>query len=283
MRGNSGPSESDEEKVDKDVMDWVTARRETQPRTQGHMVQIFVKVYGFKDFLMDVSLTDKVSDTVRRIPNSDCKSRLDMYVTCKGRVLRWSDELRSFGVSDGCTLHVLNRMCGGGNHVNKSKAEINRRESKEPRTQCEVNRSTMSRLLSRENDKDAVIRHSEETEGSRKIIADLAEGNNSDMKKRIQTYTELMELDDEQRRRQPIEARRKDTEPTAAQEQGKKVFCTEEKEGQEAREWQDKIGRAREAHAEKWREQEKKRYEEDEGVPVMEAGCSYFHRPKRRC
>ena len=38
-------------------------------------------------------------------------------------------------------------------------------------------------LLSRESAEDAVIRHFEETEGSRKIIANLAEGNNSDMEK----------------------------------------------------------------------------------------------------
>ena len=53
-------SESDEEKVDKDVMDWVTVRRKTPLRTQEprqeeevrknrQIVQIFVKVDGSKN------------------------------------------------------------------------------------------------------------------------------------------------------------------------------------------------------------------------------------------
>ena len=38
-------------------------------------VQIFVKVNGLKEFLMDVSMTDKVSDIVRRIRNNACYIR----------------------------------------------------------------------------------------------------------------------------------------------------------------------------------------------------------------
>ena len=105
-----------------------------------------------------------------------------MYVTCEGRVLRWSDELRSSGVSDGCILHVLNRMCGGGNHRNKrNKAE--RKPAASPKSHEPVRdqqehdeEKIIQSLLSRENAEDAVIRHCEETEGTRKIIADLAEG-----------------------------------------------------------------------------------------------------------
>ena len=126
---------SDEEKVDKDVMDWVTARRKTQPRTQEprqeeevkknrQMVVIFVNVHGLKEFLMDVSLSDKVSDFVRRILHSASYSRQDTYVTCVGRVLRWSDELKSARVGDGCTVQIMNMMRGGGKHrKKKNKAE----------------------------------------------------------------------------------------------------------------------------------------------------------------
>ena len=68
--------------------------------------------------------------------------------------------------------------------------------------------------------------------GTRRIIADLAKGNNSDMEKWIQTYAELTGLDDEQKKteangiRRAVEARRKGRgrEPTAAQEQGKRVW-----------------------------------------------------------
>ena len=42
------------------------------------------KIYGLKEFLMDVCVTDKVSDIVRQIPKSACYSKQDMYVTCEG-------------------------------------------------------------------------------------------------------------------------------------------------------------------------------------------------------
>ena len=149
-------------------------------------------------------------------------------------------------------------------------------------------------LLSRENADDEVIRHFEETEGSQKIIADVAEGSNSDLEQLIHMYTELTRFDDERKKmkakesRCAIEARSKDAgrEPTAAQEHGKKVcFMEEEKEAQEARERQEqfmkKRRRAQEARAEEWREQEKKRCEEGDDervqvVPTMEAGGSYL-------
>ena len=85
-----------------------------------------------------------------------------------------------------------------------------------------------------------------------------------------------------------LEARRKDPgrETDAAQEQGKKLcFIEEEKEAQEAREWQEQFmegrRRAQEARAEEERAQETSRCEEedDERVRVvlnMEAGSSYF-------
>ena len=106
-----------------------------------------------------------------------------MYVVCEGRVLRWSDELRSSGVSDGCTLYVLNVMRGGGKHRNKK----NKAEKKPGRGQQEHDEEESiqksdpvqgqhepkkdNSLLSRESAEDEVIRHSEETEGTQKIIA----------------------------------------------------------------------------------------------------------------
>ena len=51
--------------------------RDGKERKNHKTVQIFVKVYRLKEFLMDVSVIEKVSDTVRRILRvfSD-----DMYV-----------------------------------------------------------------------------------------------------------------------------------------------------------------------------------------------------------
>ena len=46
--------------------------------------------------------------------NSVKSSKSDVCMTCEGRVLRWSDELRSAGVDDGCTVQIMNMMRGGG-------------------------------------------------------------------------------------------------------------------------------------------------------------------------
>ena len=61
-----------------------------------------------------VSPSDKVDDVMKRIRNNEMSSRSDVYMTCEGRVLRWIGELRSSGVSDGCTVQIPNKMrCGG--------------------------------------------------------------------------------------------------------------------------------------------------------------------------
>ena len=100
-------------------------------------------------------------------------------------------------------------------------------------------------------------------------------------------------MDDEQKMtvadgsRRAVAAKRKGQgrQPTAAQEQGKKVcFTEEEKEAQEAREWQERFMEKRrraQAREEERKEQEKKRCEEDDDewvpvVPNMEAGGSYL-------
>ena len=87
--------------------------------------------------------------------------------------------------------------------------------------------------------------------------------------------------------RRVVEAMRKEQqEQTTAQERGKKVcFTEEEKETQEAQEWQERFvekrRRAQKARGEEWREREKRRCEEDDDervsvVPNMEAGSSYL-------
>ena len=86
------------------------------PRT----VQIFVKIDGSKALQLEVSLSDKVDDIVKRILNSMGWNRCDVYVTCERKVLRRNEELRSCGVSDGCTVQVVTWMRGGdGKHRNK--------------------------------------------------------------------------------------------------------------------------------------------------------------------
>ena len=73
-------------------------------------------------------------------------------MTMGGRVLRRSEELRSCGVSDGCTIQLTNRMRRGGRHKDKKskvdkKATISSKRSEQLQVQ-----------VIQECDKDAVIR-----------------------------------------------------------------------------------------------------------------------------
>ena len=119
-----------ERKVDQDVMDedigetWIEVKR--RPRTRGtkacqrrsenfdRWFRSSSRCTGRKTFLLMVSPSDKVDDVMKRIRNNEMSSRSDVYMTCEGRVLRWIGELRSSGVSDGCTVQIPNKMrCGG--------------------------------------------------------------------------------------------------------------------------------------------------------------------------
>ena len=84
---------------------------------------MFVKVDGSKAFPLEVSLSDKVGDVVKRIPSSACDSKRDVYMTCEGRVIRRSDDLKGCGISDGGTLQITPRIRGGRHKGKKNKAE----------------------------------------------------------------------------------------------------------------------------------------------------------------
>ena len=279
-----------------------TRTQSEEVRKNRQLSQIFVTVDESKTFSLMVSPFDKVDDVMKRIRNNVKSRESDVYMTCEGRVLRWSDELMGSGVGDGCTVQIMNMMRGGGKHRNKKNRAENkpttRPKSTEPvRGQQEHEhdeQNIIQSLMSRESAEDAVIRHFEETEGiflSRKIVADLAEGSNSDVEPGIQICTELTGLDDEHKKtkangiRQAVGATRRDTgrEPTAEQGHGKEVrFMEEEKEAQEAREWQERfVEKRRRAEEAPEEEQEEKRCEEDDDgrvsvVPDMEAGSSYL-------
>ena len=121
------------ESVEKDVTGWTEVTRKNKK-----MVQIFVKVDGGKTSTMEIDMSDKVDDIVKKIPISD----QDVYVTSEGRVLGGGDELRKCGVRDGCTVEVMRRLRGGGRHkdkknkVEKKQVAILRR-SKSPQAQLE--------------------------------------------------------------------------------------------------------------------------------------------------
>ena len=127
----------EEEKVAENVTDWVEAKR----RPKGRMVvewrqeedwkscptvQIFVKVNGSKTLPLEVSLSDKVGDIVKRIPSSVCCSKRDVYVPCEGRVIRRGDELKCCGVRDGSTVQVTSRMLGGRRRKEQAGEETSR-------------------------------------------------------------------------------------------------------------------------------------------------------------
>ena len=84
-------------------------------RKKKKMVQIFVKVDGGKTSAMEMEMSDKVDDIVKKTPISN----QDVYVTSEGRVLRGGEELKRSGVRDGSTVHVMRRLRGGGKHKDK--------------------------------------------------------------------------------------------------------------------------------------------------------------------
>ena len=58
-----------------------------------------------------------------------------LYVMCEGKVLRRSEELKNCEDRDGCTVHVVSRVRGGGIHKDKeSKAETKQVTRQEPMT-----------------------------------------------------------------------------------------------------------------------------------------------------
>ena len=150
------------------------------------MIQIFVTVDGSKSFPLMVSLSDKVDDVMRRIVNNEKSNKSVVYLTCEGRVLRWSDELRSSGVRDGSTVQIMNMTRAGGKHRNKKniaekktttspKNQESRRGQQEHDGEKIIHNSEPEqrqqeskkdrRMLSRQNAEDEVVRHCDETGG----------------------------------------------------------------------------------------------------------------------
>ena len=127
---------------------------------------------------MEMALSDKVNDIVERTPTSAWCNKCDVHVTCEGKVLKRNEELRSCGVSDGCTVQVIDRMRGGGKHTNKkNKAEKTTtasQQGQEPeRGQQEHNEEKIiQNLLSCEDAQNEVIRRFEENEETERLSRD---------------------------------------------------------------------------------------------------------------
>ena len=173
-RGQEGKRKEKEwvAEVKKDVTDWTVV---TWNRRQRKMVQIFVKVNGSKATPMEVNLTDdKVEDVMRRIQKDE-----DVYVTMHGRVLKRSERLKSCEVIDGCTVHVTDRLRGGGRHKNKrskteTKGDVD--ESGQKDQQIESLNDKCQEMTQAQ--KDVLIQTMEGNEGYRRQITTISEAEN---------------------------------------------------------------------------------------------------------
>ena len=161
-KGREAQEEGDKE-VKKDVTGWtvVTRNKKQMRRT----VQIFVKVNESETFPMDVSPDDTISDLLRQIQNDE-----NVYVTMHGTVLTRSEKLRSWRVTDGCTIQVTSRMRGGGRRKDKN----SKAEKKQVVKQEAVSNKGPAILESR---KDTAIQSVKEDERYRKIVEDVSEGS----------------------------------------------------------------------------------------------------------
>ena len=161
------------EQVKKDVTGWTVVTRSKKHRKR--TVQIFVKVDGGKTSAMEMEMSDKVDDIVKKIPISD----QDVYVTRGGRIPRRSDKLESCEVRDGSTIQVMSRMRGGGKHKDKkSKVDKKQAESAKTPEQKFTDEEEGDRgpaIL--ESEKEAIIRKWEENDVSRKLIDVIPEGS----------------------------------------------------------------------------------------------------------
>ena len=141
---------------------------ETRNKKQKKMIQIYVKVNGWKVTPMEVNLTDdKVEDVTKRIPNSE-----GGCVTLHGRVLKRSEKLKSCEVTDGCTIQVASRLRGGGRNKNKTTGE---RKKKFPKKEEQNDQSTKEKNLL---EADMVADMLEGEDGARK--SDAGDGRRAD-------------------------------------------------------------------------------------------------------
>ena len=166
-RGKEEERDAEEQEckqVKKDATGWTVV---TRNKRQRKMVQIYVKVDGGKISTMEVKMSDRVDDIVKRTPISD----QDVYVTSDGRMLRRSDKLESCEVRDGSTVEITSRMRGGEGQEEQS--------GEETRHEAGATEKLGPAIL--ESEKEAVIQMLEETEEYRKIVDDVSGGSDVDM------------------------------------------------------------------------------------------------------
>ena len=232
-RGKEEERDAEEQEckqVKKDETGWTVV---TRNKRQRKMVQVFVKVDGGKTSTMEVKMSDRVDDIVKRTPISD----QDVYVTSGGRTLRRSDKIESCEVRDGSTVEITSRMRGGGRHKDKK----NKVEKKQGMKQEPLKNEGPAIL---ESEKEAVIRMLEETEEYRKIVDDVSGGSDVDMEWKMRYWaSKLRERPGadilECGLRWAVEARRKGRDKQEEQrrqaKQGEKTEQEQSKQGKQVR------------------------------------------------
>ena len=92
--------------------------------------QVYVKMADSKAIVLDVELSETVDGIKRKIRREWMRAGDDAYLTSKGQVLRGSDAVRKSTVDDGNTVHMMERLRGGGMHKHKrARVEQKRRET----------------------------------------------------------------------------------------------------------------------------------------------------------
>ena len=221
--------EKGDNKVVKDVTGWTVV---TRNKRQKKMVQIFVKVNGSKATPMEVNLMDdKVEDVMRQIQKDE-----DVYVTMHGKVLRRDEKLKSYEVTDGCTVEVTSRMRGGGKHKDKKGKEEKKKQVAQLddgmcAMACEQMRQVMENLKtladnSTGEDKRRVVENVEEL---RKAIIGLRKQARGEELQRVAELEEslkkleeemlLWSVEEQEQRRQEEQTRQGEQEEQRRQEE----------------------------------------------------------------
>ena len=194
MKGKErAAAEEGNEEVKKDVTDWVEVRRRTRRKSR-KMVQIFVKVDGGKTSVMEMEMSDKVDDIVKKIQISD----RDVYVTSGGRILRRSDKLESCEVRDGSTIQVTSRMRGGGKHKDKKSKSEKKQTMNTQRAEQKGDGESRSGEGPELIPMDEAMRLLEEDEGYQKNIECMSEGSEEEVQQNVQNGAPAEGVVDEQ-------------------------------------------------------------------------------------
>ena len=237
--------EQEGKQVKKDETGWTVV---TRNKRQRKMVQVFVKVDGGKTSTMEVEMSDRVDDIVKKTPISD----QDVYVTSGGRILRRRDKLESCEVRDGSILEVTSRMRGGGRHKDKkSKSEKKQTtNSQRPEKRDGEARSGEGPELV---PMDEVLRQLEESEEYQKKIEYVSEGSEGEVPQKVQDFLACMQVSwmiKEQY--EPLESG-----VWRAVEARRKRWGEEQEERRQAQEWQEQSKQGKQVRFDEEEELEK--------------------------